>query len=98
VASIEEGHVVLSVTDTGAGLTAEEADNLFQRAWRGRRHVGNVPGLGLGLWIARIFVAANGGRLSAQSPGPGMGTTMSIHLPLPATLAPQVQFDDVQAG
>jgi two-component system sensor histidine kinase KdpD len=98
VAGIEEGHVVLSVTDTGAGLTAEEADNLFQRAWRGRRHIGNLPGLGLGLWIARIFVAANGGTLAAHSPGPGMGTTMSIYLPLPATLAPQVQFDDVQAG
>jgi two-component system sensor histidine kinase KdpD len=98
VAGIEEGHVVLSVTDTGAGLTAEEADNLFQRAWRGRRHIGNLPGLGLGLWIARIFVAANGGTLAAHSPGPGMGTTMSIHLPLPATLVPQVQFDDVQTG
>jgi K+-sensing histidine kinase KdpD len=97
-AGIEEGHVVLSVTDTGAGLTADEAENLFQRAWRGRRHVGNIPGLGLGLWIARIFVGANGGRLSAHSPGPGMGTTMSIHLPLPANPAPQVQFDDAQAG
>jgi K+-sensing histidine kinase KdpD len=97
-AGIEEGHVVLSVTDTGAGLTAEEADHLFHRAWRGRRHVGNVPGLGLGLWIARIFVAANGGTLSARSQGPGMGTTMSIHLPLPANPAPRAQFDDAQAG
>jgi K+-sensing histidine kinase KdpD len=83
----EDGQVVLSITDQGAGLTEEEAENLFHRAYRGRRHVGNVPGLGLGLWIARIFVAANGGTLVAHSAGPGRGTTMSIRLPIPATSA-----------
>jgi K+-sensing histidine kinase KdpD len=87
VARAEGGAAVLSVTDRGDGLTAEEANNLFQRAYRGRRHLGNVPGFGLGLWIARIFVAANGGTLSAHSPGPGLGTTMSIRLPLPSNPA-----------
>jgi K+-sensing histidine kinase KdpD len=98
VARTEEGQVALSVTDTGAGLTEEEANNLFQRAYRGRRHVGNVPGLGLGLWITWIFVAANGGTLSAHSPGPERGTTMSIRLPVPPNPAQQVPFSDAQAG
>jgi two-component system sensor histidine kinase KdpD len=82
VARKEREHVVLSVTDQGVGLTKEETGELFRRAVRGRRHVGNIPGLGLGLWIARIFVAANGGTLSAESLGPGRGTTMSIRLPI----------------
>ena len=91
-AHMYEGHAVVSVTDTGVGLTAEETDNLFRRAWRGRRHVGRVPGLGLGLWIARIFIAANGGTLTAHSEGPDKGTTMSIRLPI----APLVELAQLE--
>jgi K+-sensing histidine kinase KdpD len=79
---VKDGQIVLAVTDPGVGLTEEEASHLFRRAYRGRRHLRNVPGLGLGLWIARIFVAANGGTVSADSPGTGLGTTMSIRLPV----------------
>lgn len=86
-ARIEDDQFVVSVTDAGVGLTQEEADNLFRRAWRGRRHVGNVPGLGLGLWIARTFVEAHGGTVRAHSPGPELGTTVSIRLPLPPASA-----------
>jgi two-component system, OmpR family, sensor histidine kinase KdpD len=96
---VNDGQVVLAVTDRGVGLTEEEARHLFQRAYRGRRHLGNVPGLGLGLWIARIFVAANGGTLSADSPGTGLGTTMSIRLPVAPSMAPElVSLSDAQSG
>jgi two-component system, OmpR family, sensor histidine kinase KdpD len=99
VARAEDGQVVLSVTDRGVGLTEEEASHLFRRAYRGRRHLGNVPGLGLGLWIARIFVAVNGGTLSADSPGPGQGTAMSIRLPIAPSIAPElVPLSDAQSG
>lgn len=82
IAARSEGdHVVLSVADQGVGLTEEESRQLFRRAVRGRRHVGTIPGLGLGLWIAKIFVSANGGTLSADSAGAGCGTTMTIRLP-----------------
>ena len=99
VARPEDGEVVLSVTDEGVGLTAEEASYLFRRAYRGRRHLGDLPGLGLGLWIARIFVAVNGGTLSAHSPGPGLGTTMSIRLPVAPNITPElVPLSDAQSG
>jgi two-component system sensor histidine kinase KdpD len=99
VARTEEGEVVVSVTDKGVGLTEEEASHLFRRAYRARRHVGNVPGLGLGLWIARIFVTVNGGTLSADSPGPGQGTTMSIRLPIAPCIAPElVPLSNAQGG
>jgi K+-sensing histidine kinase KdpD len=58
-----------------------------------------VPGLGLGLWIARIFVAVNGGTLSAHSPGLRRGTTMSIRLPVTPNIAPElVPLSDAQSG
>jgi K+-sensing histidine kinase KdpD len=99
VGRVEDGQVVLSITDEGVGLTEEEASLLFRRAYRGRRHLGNVAGLGLGLWIARIFVAANGGTLSAHSPGPGRGTTVSIRLPVAPSIAPDlVPLSDAQSG
>jgi two-component system sensor histidine kinase KdpD len=99
VARAQEGEVVLFVADKGVGLTEEEASHLFRRAYRGRRHLGNVPGLGLGLWIARIFAAVNGGTLSADSPGPGEGTTMSIRLPTAPSIAPElVPLSNAQGG
>jgi K+-sensing histidine kinase KdpD len=99
VARVEDGEVVFAVNDEGVGLTEEETSHMFRRAYRGRRHLGNVPGLGLGLWIARIFVAVNGGTLSAHSPGPGQGTTISIRLPVPPNIAPElVPLSDAQSG
>jgi two-component system sensor histidine kinase KdpD len=96
---VKDGQVALAVADQGVGLTEEEASHLFRRAYRGRRHLGNVPGLGLGLWIARIFVAANGGTLSADSSGSGQGTTMLIRLPLAPSVAPGlVSLSDAQSG
>jgi two-component system, OmpR family, sensor histidine kinase KdpD len=96
---VKDGQVVLAVTDQGVGLTEEEASHLFRRAYRGRRHLGNISGLGLGLWIARVFVAANGGTLSADSPGAGLGTTMSIRLPVVPSIAPELMsLSDAQSG
>ena len=43
---------------------------------RGERHAATTSGSGLGLWIANAFIAANGGKVSAASDGPGHGTTV----------------------
>jgi two-component system sensor histidine kinase KdpD len=40
-----------------------------------------ASGSGLGLWIAKEFVAANGGTLLAESEGVGQGTAITIELP-----------------
>jgi two-component system sensor histidine kinase KdpD len=81
-------HVSLAVNDSGAGLTAEELSHVGERFFRGARHAALASGSGLGLWIAKAFVAANGGRLQATSQGANQGTIMSIDLPL-ATETPQ---------
>jgi K+-sensing histidine kinase KdpD len=78
---VDRDNVVLSVSDQGVGLTVEERQHVGQRSFRGTRHVAAIPGSGLGLWIANTFVAANGGRLEAESAGPGRGTTVRIRFP-----------------
>jgi two-component system sensor histidine kinase KdpD len=80
-------NVMLSVNDAGAGLTAEEHDQLGQRFFRGPRHKATSSGSGLGLWIAKAFVGVNGGKIQAVSSGMGQGTMVSIHLPLPPDAA-----------
>ena len=73
--------VVLSVKDDGIGLVGEERTRLWERFFRGGRQASNVPGSGLGLWIAKAFVTANSGEIEAFSEGADRGTTMSIRLP-----------------
>jgi two-component system sensor histidine kinase KdpD len=96
LAAKRNGHdVVLSVHDTGVGLTAEESARLGERFFRAPRHAPTTSGSGLGLWIAKAFVTANGGKIEARSPGPEQGTTVSILLPFATPLSqPEVGPDD----
>ena len=62
------------------GLVGEERMRLWERFFRGGRHASNVSGSGLGLWIAKAFVTANGGEIEAFSEGADRGTLVSIRL------------------
>ena len=76
--------VHLSVADQGLGVPAEDLLRIFERFHRlqddARRQ---IPGTGLGLYITRRLVELQDGRIWAESPGPGGGTT--FHLELPAS-------------
>jgi signal transduction histidine kinase len=73
----EEGNeVVLTVRDTGAGISAEDLPHIFDRFYRAE----DSGGSGLGLAIARALVWAHGGTLEAES-APGKGTLMLVRLP-----------------
>ena len=69
----------VSVADQGVGISADMVPRLFERYYRGDQG-GNSPGLGLGLYIARMLVEAHGGRISAAST-PGEGSTFTVVLP-----------------
>jgi two-component system, OmpR family, sensor histidine kinase BaeS len=78
-----EADAVLTVTDTGTGIPADELPRIFDRFWRGRQS-SQIPGSGIGLAVAAGLARAHGGRLSASSQ-PGRGTEMTLILPrLPA--------------
>src|SRR6266542_214527 len=80
-AKTESDSVLLSVRDEGIGLVGEEQTRLWERFFRGQRGASSVSGSGLGLWIAKAFVIANGGQIEAFSEGADRGTLVSIRLP-----------------
>jgi two-component system, OmpR family, sensor histidine kinase KdpD len=89
VAARPNGHaVVLSVHDSGAGLSSEEKRQVGGRFFRGPRHAATTSGSGLGLWIAHAFISANGGKVEVESEGVDRGTTVSIYLPSSGETAP----------
>lgn len=76
------GLVRVSVSDVGPGLAGDELESVFQRHVRGRaRPTGSESSLGLGLYISRAMCELMGGRVWAESPGPGRGATFTIALP-----------------
>jgi len=68
--------VTVSVSDTGAGIPADDLPHVFDRFYKS----GDSRGTGLGLAIAKNLVAAHGGEIAAQS-APGRGTTLQFTLP-----------------
>jgi len=74
---------MVSVTNVGYGVMPEERDKLFTRFHRARQALGrDVPGLGLGLYIAKGLVEAHGGRIWVESPGQGKGSAFTFTLPV----------------
>ena len=73
-------NAVLTVTDTGIGIPADELPRIFDRFWRGRQAM-QLSGSGVGLAVAAELARAHDGQLTARSQ-PGQGTEMTLTLPL----------------
>lgn len=93
-ARADDGHIAISVTDEGCGLTTPEQERMWERFERGERHIAITSGSGLGLWIASAFIAANDGAMSASSAGEGLGTTLTIKLPVTQPAVPQLEPEE----
>ena len=72
---VEDGYVALSVSDHGLGIPADELPDLF------RKRAGRAGGTGLGLVICKGLVEAHGGRIRAESGGPGLGARFTFTIP-----------------
>jgi two-component system sensor histidine kinase BaeS len=70
---------VLTITDTGTGIPAEELPRIFDRFWRGRQAAA-VSGSGIGLAVAAELARAHDGQLTARSE-PGQGSELTLTLP-----------------
>lgn len=75
------GQVQLCVRDEGAGLPPDELERVFERFYRAGR-TSRLTGAGLGLYICRGIIAAHGGRIWAESAGPGCGSRFCLVLPV----------------
>jgi signal transduction histidine kinase/CheY-like chemotaxis protein len=80
---LDEDAAVISVQDDGPGLSQDDASRLFGRFQRlSAKPTGGESSTGLGLSIVKRIVELHGGRISAQSDGPGKGATFTIRLPV----------------
>lgn len=78
----DSGKHIVSVSDTGIGMSKSVVASLFHkfmRAENASRHA--VNGTGLGLYVNKQMIDAMGGRIWAESPGEGKGSTFHIELP-----------------
>jgi two-component system CheB/CheR fusion protein len=75
-----DGSAEVAVEDHGPGVRAEDIRTMFD-AYTRLGHAHRVPGLGLGLYVAREIVSAHGGEIEAAS-RLGKGTVVTVRLPL----------------
>ncbi len=81
--SIEDPFIKISVKDTGIGISKDDIPKLFAKFVRAKdASKTNVIGTGLGLYIAKQMVEAQGGRVYVQSEGLGKGSDFIIMLPI----------------
>jgi signal transduction histidine kinase len=89
-----EGHILVElerhgpegwirVRDDGAGIPTDQLERIFDRFYQVESHmIRRHQGMGLGLPIVRAVVQAHGGRVWAESRGPGTGATFTIAVPV----------------
>ncbi|MFX0081432.1 MAG: PAS domain S-box protein [Candidatus Hodarchaeota archaeon] len=83
----QENWVILSISDTGVGLTKEEMEIIFtrfgkiERYGEGLEYI-DIQGSGLGLFISKEIVDLHGGNIRAESGGRGKGSTFIVELPI----------------
>jgi signal transduction histidine kinase len=90
----EGSHVVISVRDTGEGIPSDLLPHVFERFRQVHGTSARVHGgLGLGLSLVHEIVALHHGTVSAESAGPGQGSTFSVTLPCVAC-AEELHLDE----
>lgn len=78
----ETNSVVITVADTGIGISAEDQERLFEKFFRSKKATEmSTDGSGLGLFITKSVIEAHGGTLAVDSEE-GVGTTFTITIPV----------------
>ncbi|MBN1486461.1 MAG: HAMP domain-containing protein, partial [Anaerolineae bacterium] len=80
--SVNDGNIIVDVTDTGMGLSAEDQRRIFSRFYRVMKvQEDEKRGIGLGLYVSRAIAEAHGGELSLVSEV-GAGSTFTFKIPI----------------
>jgi signal transduction histidine kinase len=81
-ATVEAGHLALTVADEGIGIPREEQGRIFEKFYRvGRSETQGRRGSGVGLALVRHIAEAHGGRVTVES-RPGAGSRFTLRFPL----------------
>jgi signal transduction histidine kinase len=87
-----DGEVLSWVQDSGIGLNQTELKKIFAEFYQIEPHTTRTHGgMGIGLSIAKGLIEAHGGKIWAESPGPGKGATFKVLLPLVDTTSLQTK-------
>lgn len=82
VTPLDGRRVAVRIKDTGIGIPAAQLKRIFRRFYRvPGRVMARIKGTGLGLFIVRSVVERHGGKVFAESEGPGHGSAFTIQLP-----------------
>ena len=83
-AALDDVDVAFSVVDDGVGMTADRLPHVFKKFYRmdGGDRASGIAGSGLNLAICKGIVETHGGRIWAESDGPGMGARFTFTLPI----------------
>jgi PAS domain S-box-containing protein len=93
-----DGEAVVTVTDTGIGIPADMLPKVFDMFTQAdRRLERSRGGLGIGLSLVRGLVELHGGRVAANSAGPGKGSEFVVRLPAIAPPVPVASDGDGKA-
>lgn len=88
----QPGMLLIEVADTGIGIPSDMLEHVFDRFAQVPQHLDHAQGgLGIGLSVVKGLVEMHGGRVSAQSAGPGAGSLFRVWLPranMPAPVEP----------
>ncbi len=81
--SCDDNYLVLEVSDTGLGMSADDITMAFREFSRlSAQPTAGESSTGLGLFIVKKIIELHGGDASASSAGPGLGTTITLTLPI----------------
>jgi signal transduction histidine kinase len=76
-----DGHAVVRIRDSGIGIAADALVHIFELFAQANSDTRSQAGLGVGLAVVRELVQLHEGRVTAASPGVGLGTEFTVHLP-----------------
>jgi PAS domain S-box-containing protein len=99
VSLLENERVQIAVRDNGIGIAEDNLPRIFGMFAQVDVPPDRAPeGLGIGLSLVSHLIELHGGRLSAQSPGIGMGSTFTVDLPLLRVSADTAGLDHCEAS
>jgi histidine kinase len=81
-----KSEILITIRDTGIGLSAEQLPHIFNRFYRSDKSRARANGgSGIGLTIAQALVKAHHGRIWVESEGEGKGSSFHFTLPIGTT-------------
>ncbi|MBN2065804.1 MAG: PAS domain S-box protein, partial [Candidatus Thermoplasmatota archaeon] len=79
-ATQKDNEATICITDTGVGISRSEINGIFNEFYKVDKSRHEINSCGLGLSICKRIVEKHGGKIWAESPGPGKGTTLCFTL------------------